>query len=183
MYENFTQWDDTPQGGMTTFLFSSAKAQHPSTVVRLLNFGEASGGGGERLARIGMEPLAVVSSSSLSFTFAHFDGSLLFDPGACPLVWWSGVEHTSLTGNWRGFEDFGLLVGIERDHDGRGGGSTSANLGLILGAAIAIPLALGLIVVFIALVSAWLVLQRRAALANSRGAVSLDDPSTSDDQL
>ncbi len=74
-------------------------------------------------------------------------------------------------------------MGIERDNDGRGGGSTSANLGLILGAAIAIPLALGLIVVFITLVSAWLVVQHRAALANSRGAVSLDNPSTSNDQL
>jgi hypothetical protein len=87
LFENFTQWDDAPQAGMTTFLFSSTKAQQASTVMRLLNFGEASGRGGERLARVSMKPLAVVSSSSLSFTFAHFDGSLLFDPGACPLVW------------------------------------------------------------------------------------------------
>jgi hypothetical protein len=62
LYENFTQWDDTPQGGMTTFLFSSAKDQHPSTLVRLLNFGEASGGGGEPLVRVGMKPMAVVNS-------------------------------------------------------------------------------------------------------------------------
>ena len=76
LYENFTQWDNTPQGGMTTFLFSSAKAQHPSTVVHLLNFGEASGGGGEPLVCVGMKPMVVVNSLSLSFTFAHFDGSL-----------------------------------------------------------------------------------------------------------
>jgi hypothetical protein len=71
LFENFTQWNDTPQAGMTTFLLSRAKAQHPSTVIRLLNFGEASGGGGDGLARVRMEPLAVVCNSSLSFTFAH----------------------------------------------------------------------------------------------------------------
>ena len=60
---------------------------------------------------------------------------------------------------------------------------SSANLDLIIGAAIAIPLACGLIVVIIALVSVWLVHQRRAAQANSRGAVSLDDPRASGDQL
>ena len=71
-------------------------------------------------------------------------------------------------------------MGIERDDGGRG---SSANLDLIIGAAIAIPLAFGLIVVIIALVSVWLVHQRRAALANSRGAVSLDGPRASGDQL
>jgi hypothetical protein len=90
------------------------------------------------------------------------------------------LRCTTLTRNSAGLADFGLLLGIERD-DGRGG--SSDNLGLIIGAAIAIPLALGLIVVIIALVLVWIVLKRRAALANSRGAVSLDDPRTSDDQL
>jgi hypothetical protein len=76
------------------------------------------------------------------------------------------------TDNWAGLADFGLLLGIERDD---GGGGSSDNLGLVIGAAISIPLALALIAVIIALVSVWIALKRRAAQANSRGAVSLDD--------
>jgi hypothetical protein len=41
-----------------------------------------------------MEPLAVVSSS-LSFTFAHCDGSLLFDPKASSFEykdWGEGIQ-------------------------------------------------------------------------------------------
>jgi hypothetical protein len=94
-------------------------------------------------------------------------------------VWFEFAVCTTLTGILAGLADFGLL-GIERPDGGRG---NSDNLGLIIGAAIAIPLALALIVAIISLVSAWLVLQRRAALANSRGAVGLDDPRISDDQL
>jgi hypothetical protein len=84
-FVRFTQWNDTPQAGMTTFLFSSASADQASTVVRLLNFAEASEGG-SGLSLVSAEASAVVNSSSLSLTFGHFNDSLLFDPGTCQLV-------------------------------------------------------------------------------------------------
>ncbi|ELR14351.1 uncharacterized protein ACA1_355030 [Acanthamoeba castellanii str. Neff] len=67
---------------MTTLLFTAEPA---STVMRLLDFGEASSGG--LLTRLPVEASAAVNTSSLSLTFGHFNDSFLFDP------------------------DFGLLVG------------------------------------------------------------------------
>jgi hypothetical protein len=95
---------------------------------------------------------------------------------------------------------FGVVVGLAYTTDWEFGGASqisdcswasretmeeeeAAPTWLIIGAAIAIPIAFGFIVVIIALVSVWLVIQRRASLANSRGAVSLGDSCTSDDQL
>lgn len=100
-FVSFTRWDDTPQVGMTTFLFSSATADQASTVVRLLNFGEALG---ESPSRVSMEASAEVTSSSLSLTFDHFNDTLSFDPGrrclACYsccwvlTIWWGGRYWT-----------------------------------------------------------------------------------------
>jgi hypothetical protein len=77
-FVRFTRWDDTPLINMTTFLFSSAKPDQASTVVRLLNFGESGEGGTSRLS---MEAAVVVNTSSLCLTFDHFPDTLFFDPG------------------------------------------------------------------------------------------------------
>lgn len=77
-FVRFTRWSDTPQTGMTTLLFTAEPA---STVMRLLDFGEASSGG--LLTRLPVEASAVVNTSSLSLTFDHFNDSFLFDPGMC----------------------------------------------------------------------------------------------------
>jgi hypothetical protein len=82
-FVRFTRWSDTPQTGMTTLLFTAEPA---STVMRLLDFGEASSGG--LLTRLPVEASAAVNTSSLSLTFGHFNDSFLFDPGMClfPLI-------------------------------------------------------------------------------------------------
>jgi hypothetical protein len=169
---SFTQWDDTPQVGMTTFLFSSAKADQASTVVRLLNFGEDLG---ESQSRVSMEASAAVNSSSLFLTFDHFNDTLSFDPGRrCLLYILLGADT-----RWRfGGPDFGLLLGSDR-----GNGQGSDNLGLIIGVSVAIPLAVAFVVLFIIVVSAVAVLKRRVAQARSRGAIAFDASLNSDEQL
>jgi hypothetical protein len=80
---------------------------------------------------------------------------------------------TQLIGSIRGLADFGLLL------DSNDGGSKD-NVGLIIG--VAIPLALVFVVGVITVVSLVAVLKRRAALAASRGAVSIS-ATCDDDQL
>jgi hypothetical protein len=78
----YARWEDTPQAGMTTFLFTSARADQANTVVRLLDFGETGQGLSSRVAVEASAAAAVGnSSSSLSLTFDHFNDTLLFDPG------------------------------------------------------------------------------------------------------
>lgn len=152
-FARFTRWDDAPQAGMTTFLFASAQAEQASTLMRLLNFGEASGGVvGSEVSRVAMAASAQVNTSSLSLTFDHFTDTMLFDP------------------------DIGLLLGRKEDGSGSGGGD---NLGLIIGVAVAVPVAVVFVVVVIVVALVVIRIKLRAGL-NSSGVVSFHNDNADD---
>jgi hypothetical protein len=153
---------------MTTFLFSNTEPEQASTIVRLLNFGEAPEG------VVSMEASPAVNTSSLSLTFDHFNDTLVFDPGKCTCT--SGPSVGERTDK-AVLADFGLLMGSTA----RGG--SDDNLGVIVGVAVAVPLAVAFVVVVIAVVMSVVMLKSRAARARSRGAVDFDAHDDVDDRL
>ncbi|ELR23373.1 regulator of chromosome condensation (RCC1) repeat domain containing protein [Acanthamoeba castellanii str. Neff] len=152
-FARFTRWDDAPQAGMTTFLFVSAQAEQASTLMRLLNFGEASGGAGGEVSRVAMAASAQVNTSSLSLTFDHFTDTMLFDP------------------------DIGLLLGRKEDGSGSGGGD---NLGLIIGVSVAVPVAVVFVVVAIVVALVIIRIKLKAGLHTSSGVVSFHNDNADD---
>jgi len=181
-FARFTRWDDAPQAGMTTFLFASAQAEQASTLMRLLNFGEASGGVvGSEVSRVAMAASAQVNTSSLSLTFDHFTDTMLFDPGTralcvscvvCRVCRVCVVCRAVLMGG----ADIGLLLGRKEDGSGSGGGD---NLGLIIGVAVAVPVAVVFVVVVIVVALVVIRIKLRAGL-NSSGVVSFHNDNADD---